>query len=142
MMIYMSEVDNQKIDTVSTESKVETSSIDEKPKVETITSDKKPKNPNRVEWGRKLAKLSQESKARKKAGKQVSKKLESIKETTEQDLEIDKSSNNYLLYIGIGTLFVGSLGVYYQWKSYKVESIPEVTTTLVKETKIFDDMME
>jgi len=103
-----------------------------------ITTEKK-KNPNRVEWGRKLAKLSSEAKKRKKDGKQMT----TIKETTEEDLVIDKSSNKYLIGLAVGTILIGGAALYYQRKTYihdiKTNESPQ--TTVVKTENIID-MME
>ena len=93
------------------------------PKVETITTDKKSKNPNRVEWGKKLAKLSVVAKKNKKLGKQTNKKLESIKETTDEDIIVDKSSNKYLIAISMVGLLIGGAGLYYQKMIYNKEIV-------------------
>ena len=106
---------------------------------EKITTDKKPKNPNRVEWGRKLSKLSAAAKKSKKEGKQIT----TIKETVEEDLNIDKTSNNYLIALTVGGLLIGGAALYYQRKTYihdtKINESPQ--TTVVK-TENLIDMME
>ena len=113
-----------------------------------ITTDNKKKSPGRVEWAKKLNVLSQQAKKRKKEGKQTNKKLELIKETTDEDLTVDKSSNKYLIYISLGGLFIGGIGLYYQRMIYnkeiddKSEIVDKPEILVVQSNNKSDVMME
>jgi hypothetical protein len=103
----------------------------------------KAKNPGRVEWGKKLARMSKELKEKKKA--QLSD--EKIEELLQKDIKIDTETKSELdLHrVEVGIAFVGLViagaALYFTWKS-KLEpgrpepGRPEQSKTVV--TKIVD----
>ena len=84
-----------------------------------IVEENKPitKNPGRVAWGKKLAKMSKDLKDKKKAGNTEEIKL------LKNDIKIDKSTENKLdlhhieVMVGVGGLLVAAVALYFQFKN-------------------------
>lgn len=76
------------------------------------------KNPGRVAWGKKLAKMSKELKEKKKAGKTEEIKL--IKKDINIDKQIDNKVYNVEIMIGVGGLLVAIVALYLQYKNNNV----------------------
>ena len=84
-----------------------------------------PKNPGRVAWGKKLAKMSKELKEKKKAGSTEEIKL------IKKDIKIDKATENKLdlhhieVMVGVGGLLVAAIALYFQYKNNNKQTIQQ-----------------
>lgn len=93
------------------------------------------KNPGRVAWGKKLARMSKELKEKKKARhvpsarqSEIVKSSEKIEELIQKDIKIDVETKSTLdlhrieVIVGIGGLIVAAAALYLNYKSNK--SVP------------------
>src|SRR5882757_6639358 len=83
----------------------------------------KQKNPGRVAWGKKLAKVSKELKIAKKKGETDI----GVKNLIKKDIKIDKETKKSIDYqhiemlFGFGGLAIAIITLYFQYKSMNVQ---------------------